>query len=357
MVDEVLGTGSSVLSIGETLNDRYRIIKHLGSGRYSTVWLAKDQVHLAYKVIKILNEDYSGSEHHILELDILKRLTEGDQNHPGYRHIPCLLDNFIHRRHVCLVLEPMAEDMEGFGCFFRHAKIPSHILKRITRQLLSALDYAHSLGIIHTYINQDNILVKIRDRSVIDQHLQEGGLSLGEHNFTDEYEFSKIEVVLAGWGAASWESLNHRTEMIQPQPTLLRAPEVLLQAPWGKEVDIWSLGVLLPELLDALCMFNVTGVPYSVKHHIEEIDALFGPFPPDLLRQGKPEIVQQIFDERLQIKSNSTDCPPARLETRIECVDGEEKQRFLSLLRSMMTIDPQQRMTVQLLQNSTWLTS
>ena len=47
-------------------------------------------------------------------------------------------------------MEPMAEHMKGFCLFFEGAKIPNHILKRITRQLLSALDYAHSMEFIHT---------------------------------------------------------------------------------------------------------------------------------------------------------------------------------------------------------------
>lgn len=47
-------------------------------------------------------------------------------------------------------MKPTAENMKDFSLFFEDAKIPSCILKRITEQLLSALDYAHSLGIIHT---------------------------------------------------------------------------------------------------------------------------------------------------------------------------------------------------------------
>ena len=32
------------VSVAQLLNDRYQIIEKLGSGRYSTVWLAKDQM-------------------------------------------------------------------------------------------------------------------------------------------------------------------------------------------------------------------------------------------------------------------------------------------------------------------------
>ncbi|KAJ5205325.1 hypothetical protein N7491_004052, partial [Penicillium cf. griseofulvum] len=112
-----------------------------------------------------------------------------------------------------------------------------------------------------------------------------------------------VEVVLSDWGAASWES-RHLSTIIQP--TLLRAPEVILQASLGKEVDIWNLGALLPELLDTVRMFSgrsdASGGEYLIKHHVEEINALFGPFPSSLQKEGKPEIISQIFDENFRIK-------------------------------------------------------
>lgn len=191
-------------------------------------------------------------------------------------------------------------------------------------------------------IKQDNIMIKIRDESTIEKHLHAPSYSLGELNFDDRSEFSEV----------------HLTEIIQPR--LLRAPEVLLQAPWGKGVDIWNLGALLPELLDTVQMFSgrasVTGGGYRIKHHIEEVDKLFGPFPSHLLEKGDPKIVRDLFNENLQIR-DPIERPPADLNRWIVCLDGEEKQRFLSLLRSMMTIDPKERMTARSLQSELWLGS
>ncbi|KGO75567.1 hypothetical protein PITC_098500 [Penicillium italicum] len=345
------------VSVGQILNNRYEIIKELGSGKYSTVWLARDQIYESYSAIKILRGDSESGKSDTFELAILKRLSEGNPNHTGYQHIACLLDHFMYGRHLCLVLEPMAENMKDFCFFFEDIKIPNSVLKRITKQLLSALDYAHSLGIIHTDIKQDNILIRIRDKSIIEKHLHRPQSSLGELNFDDPSEFSQVEVILSDWGTASWESL-HLTEFIQPR--LLRAPEVLLQAPWGKEVDIWNLGALLPELIDTVQMFSgrarVTGGDYRIKHHIEEVYALLGPFPSYLLAEGNQEIVRKIFNENLQIR-DPIERPPAKLEKWIKCLCGEEKERFLLLLRSMLTIDPKNRKTAQLLQNEEWLTN
>jgi hypothetical protein len=50
-------------------------------------------------------------------------------------------------------------------------------------------------------------------------------------------DFAYSNVVLASWYD------KHLTEWIQPQ--LLRAPEVILGAPWDWKVDIWNLGALV----------------------------------------------------------------------------------------------------------------
>lgn len=84
----------------------------------------------------------------------MKRLRDSNPKHLGYQHISKLFGSFIHigpnGRHICLVLEPMAESLASFGALFPKSQIPSNIVRRFTRQLLLALDYAHESGIIHT---------------------------------------------------------------------------------------------------------------------------------------------------------------------------------------------------------------
>lgn len=203
-------------------------------------------------------------------------------------------------------------------------------------------------------------MVKIRNPSTIDRYLEDSlsnsTANLGEYNFDDTSELVHTDVVLCDWGSASWVR-KHLTEMIQPK--LLRAPEVIIGAPWGKEVDIWNLGALLPELLDTVQMFsgkaNVTGGIYHIKHHIEEIDALFGPFPSEMLANGNPKLVEHIFDKNSNIRDR-TKRPPAMLERWIQSLDGAEKTNFLSLIRSMLIINPKERKSAMSLQCASWLT-
>ena len=82
---------------------------------------------------------------------------------------------------------------------------------------------------------QDNIMVKTTRLSVVDEYLKSHTLSLGECNFDSREDLLNVHIVLGDWGFASWET-KYLSELIQP--TLLRGPEVIPQAPWDKKVDI-----------------------------------------------------------------------------------------------------------------------
>ena len=65
-----------------------------------------------------------------------------------------MLDSFQHigpnGAHVCLVFELMGETLASFGGWFRGGRIPYALMRRFTIQLVRALDYAHTHGVIHT---------------------------------------------------------------------------------------------------------------------------------------------------------------------------------------------------------------
>lgn len=88
------------------------------------------------------------------ERDILRLLACGDVDHPGYSRIVHLVDSFIHQgihgHHMCLVYKAMGQSLEEFQDIFPRRKLPLVAMRRVTRQLLEALDYTHSCGIIHT---------------------------------------------------------------------------------------------------------------------------------------------------------------------------------------------------------------
>ncbi|KKK25487.1 hypothetical protein ARAM_002071 [Aspergillus rambellii] len=281
-----------------------------------------------------------------------------DSYHPNGFH-PVHLGDIFHCRYKVLrklgygrystVLEPMGETLASFGTLFPKGQVPSPIIQRFTKQLLLALDYAHRSGVIHTDIQPRNVMIQISDLSII------ASQPLRDFYIPESSNLMDLDVALCDWGAASWTD-NHLTEVIQP--VLLRAPEVILRAPWGAPVDIWNLGAVLLEVLDAVRMFDgraaQTGGVYKTKHHLEEMVALFGPFPSWLLAQGKKEVVDEFFDENGRIR-DPIPRPEAMLENWIESLAGDDKAEFIMFLKSMMKIDPRDRLMPKQLLDEPWL--
>ena len=89
--------------------------------------------------------------------------------------------------------------------------------KEISLQLASALYYLHSFGIAHRDLKPENIIME------------------------DNSETACCKIVDFGLG----KIVGPDEKATDPFGTLSYvAPEVLLQKPYGKEVDIWSLGVI-----------------------------------------------------------------------------------------------------------------
>lgn len=105
--------------------------------------------------LKILTAESYGGEKDVYELSILRHIKTANPDHPGYKHVVCLLDEFRHAGphgvHVCLVFEVMGEDLVALVRRYRDGKLPVHLVKQVARQLLLGLDYLHrSYKVVHT---------------------------------------------------------------------------------------------------------------------------------------------------------------------------------------------------------------
>jgi serine/threonine-protein kinase SRPK3 len=226
-------------------------------------------------------------------------------------------------------------------------------------------------------IKLDNIFVKFRDRSLIESDYlvnvpipqqdkaEEKYTPVRSTSFRRCYfgeadraqQIPEFDIALGDWGVASWAT-QHLTERIQP--VLLRAPEVLIEAPWDKTVDWWNLGALLLELYRAVRMFDGRVPPdgyYELKEHASEIVDFFGPFPKELLEKGNQDLVRSIFDDEGRPK----DCPPGRLpplasEALMPGLSDEARVEFASFLTALMKINPAERPPVVDIMKHPWIT-
>ncbi|PVH17461.1 uncharacterized protein CXQ87_000347 [Candidozyma duobushaemuli] len=161
--------GYHTCHIGETYkNKKYTLVRKLGWGHFSTVWLARDndkQCHVAMKIVRSAKQ-YTDTA--VDEIKLLDKVTTSDTHHPGHEHVIQLLDTFSHEGpngvHVCMVFEVLGENLLGLIRRYKHKGIPVVFVKQIAKQLLSALDFLHRrCGVIHTDIKPENVLIEIGD--------------------------------------------------------------------------------------------------------------------------------------------------------------------------------------------------
>ena len=136
------------------LADRYRIERELGAGGMATVYLAHDIKHDRDVAIKVFRPDLAaalGAERFLTEVRIAARL-----DHP---HILTLIDSGDVDGTLFYVM-PLVRGESLRARLSRDKQLPITDAIEITRQLASALDYAHRQGVVHRDIKPENILLQ-----------------------------------------------------------------------------------------------------------------------------------------------------------------------------------------------------
>ncbi|KAG4300714.1 hypothetical protein PCANB_002977 [Pneumocystis canis] len=167
--------GYHPVQIGEKFKDgRYIVVRKLGWGHFSTVWLTKDTVKDCYVALKIVRSASHYTETALDEIELLKKINTANPCHPGAAHVVSLLDNFEHRgpngTHICMIFELLGENLLSLIKRYDYRGIPIPLVKQITKQVLLGLDYLHrNCGIIHTDLKPENVLICINSEEVIAQ--------------------------------------------------------------------------------------------------------------------------------------------------------------------------------------------
>ncbi|KAJ5852645.1 uncharacterized protein N7529_012030 [Penicillium soppii] len=172
--------GYHPVAVGEKYNnDRYVIVRKLGWGHFSTVWLSRDTTTGKHVALKVVRSAAHYTETAIDEIKLLSKIVQAKPSHPGRKHVVSLLDSFEHKGpngvHVCMVFEVLGENLLGLIKRWNHRGIPMPLVKQITKQVLLGLDYLHrECGIIHTDLKPENVLIEIGDvEQIVKAHVQE----------------------------------------------------------------------------------------------------------------------------------------------------------------------------------------
>ncbi|XP_072751104.1 calcium/calmodulin-dependent protein kinase type 1 isoform X2 [Anoplolepis gracilipes] len=193
-----------------SVEDKYILKDLLGTGAFSEVRLAesKEKPGQMFAVKIIDKKALKGKEDSLEnEIKVLRRLT-----HPN---IVQLLETFEDKHKVYLVME-LVTGGELFDRIVEKGSYTEKDASGLIRQVLEAVDYMHEQGVVHRDLKPENLLYYSPD------------------------EDSKI--MISDFGLSKMEDSGIMATACGTPGYV--APEVLAQKPYGKAVDVWSIGVI-----------------------------------------------------------------------------------------------------------------
>ncbi|KAM4747135.1 SRSF protein kinase 2 isoform 2-T2 [Rhinophrynus dorsalis] len=163
--------GYHPVKIGDLFNGRYHVIRKLGWGHFSTVWLCWDMQGKRFVAMKVVKSAQHYTETALDEIKLLRCVRESDPGDPNKDMVVQLIDDFkisgMNGIHVCMVFEVLGHHLLKWIIKSNYQGLPICCVKSIIRQVLQGLDYLHSkCKIIHTDIKPENILMCVDDAYV-----------------------------------------------------------------------------------------------------------------------------------------------------------------------------------------------
>ncbi|QRV90422.1 kinase domain protein [Ceratobasidium sp. AG-Ba] len=145
--------------LGQHIQDgKYIIVRKLGWGQYSSVWLAKDREFDRFVSLKILTCEATTAlkSKRSDEIELLRKLAATDRSHPGSRHAIEFYDTFefdgLEGQHCCIVTEVLGRSVDTLRKESADSdlRLSLPLVKTIIKQVLLGLDYLHGpCGIVH----------------------------------------------------------------------------------------------------------------------------------------------------------------------------------------------------------------
>ncbi|XP_036622712.1 SRSF protein kinase 1 isoform X2 [Trichosurus vulpecula] len=163
--------GYHLVKIGDLFNGRYHVIRKLGWGHFSTVWLSWDIQGKKFVAMKVVKSAEHYTETALDEIRLLKSVRNTDPDDPNREMVVQLLDDFkisgVNGTHICMVFEVLGHHLLKWIIKSNYQGLPLPCVKKIIQQVLQGLDYLHTkCRIIHTDIKPENILLSVNEQYI-----------------------------------------------------------------------------------------------------------------------------------------------------------------------------------------------
>ena len=292
--------------IGDHIAYRYETRATLGKGAFGEVVRCFDHKTQEQVAVKVLINTPDVQVQGQQEIAILKALNDADPYDTA--HIVRIKEHFVFRNHICIVLEMLGQSLYDYQKSMGFKAMDIKVVRTIAKQVLEGLSFVHSHGYVHCDMKPENILL---------------------------VPGSTTTVKLADFGSACKIGAKHFDYI---QSRFYRAPEVLLGIDYGPPMDMWSLAIILVELLTGNPMFNGASENDQLWKYME----VFGVPQKSVIEQGRRK--DKFFDEKgspLPVRGLKKAVSNVTLQT----ITHSHDVRFLDFLKKCFEWDQVKRMT------------
>ncbi|XP_030340844.1 homeodomain-interacting protein kinase 3 isoform X3 [Strigops habroptila] len=295
-----------------SVKNTYEVLDFLGRGTFGQVVKCWKRGSNEIVAIKILKNHPSYARQGQIEVSILARLsTENADEFNFVRAYEC----FQHRNHTCLVFEMLEQNLYDFLKQNKFSPLQLKVIRPILQQVATALKKLKSLGLIHADLKPENIML-------VDPVRQ------------------PYRVKVIDFGSASHVSKTICSTYLQSR--YYRAPEIILGLPFCEAIDMWSLGCVIAELFLGWPLYP-GALEYDQIRYISQTQGLPGE---QLLNMGT---------KTARFFCRETDAPYSSWRLKVNMVmdlegsdllaEKADRREFVSLLKKMLLIDADLRIT------------
>ncbi|KAK2960373.1 putative DYRK-family kinase pom1 [Blattamonas nauphoetae] len=306
-----------IMQPNQVLAGRFVVRDQIGSAAFSKAVECDDLETGDVVCMKVIKNNKEYFDQSIDEIKLLSYVNRHDPD--DLFHIVRMYDFFYFKEHLIIVCELLKQNLYEFQKDLLDNDQPNYFtiprLQKITKQVLESLAFLHSLGLMHCDLKPENILIK-------------------------SYSRCEVKVIDLGSSCFVTDPLTFYT-----QSRSYRAPEVILGIPYGRKIDIWSLGCILAEMLTGRVLFVHESLPTLLGSMI----GMLGPFSEDLLQQAK--FRYHYFTVNNVLYDTQEDPEPDQpqfyfvhpKQTTLRARLGTDDALFVDFVSRLLTVDQNQR--------------
>jgi serine/threonine-protein kinase SRPK3 len=388
---------------GDIINGTYVLIKKIGYGTFSTVWLSylldvtKKNKYYAIKVHH--QEDYdTGMRESSFLLKMKSLKIPSVFLHEIMTFIP--LNSKSKTPSICFVFDVMTCSIADVIRMLRYEDgLDEKTVLSVAKQITITLNQLKKHKYLYTDVRPENMLIKsnndqmdkfcelfdefdydIRWKAICEKICSDNKFDLTKKKHKEKFNKMKRElsiklikeksktlddivediprnvyidehtkVYLSDFGSV--EKYEKNMDDYELQSRNYRCPELLLNLPYNYNIDVWSLGCCMCEMLTTKCLIDPQSTKYfSIDYnHIFWIVELFGQFPKHMATKSKADENYFFKSGKFRLDNMEKDWG---LHELFEYNDVIINDKTLTLIKSMLEIDPKVRISFDDILNS-----